>query len=82
MYIKTTVSITLLTNVLWIKLFLQYYWMYDKYTDMQESMLGSIKSKDNTSSKDIISQYFTKKIWHISKRDKRYAGHHKAQGYR
>ena len=56
--------------------------MYDNYTDMQEAMLGSIKSKDNTSSKDIISQYFTKKIWHISKRDKRYAGHHKAQGYR
>ena len=28
--------------------------MYDNYTDMQEAMLGSFKSKDNTSSKDII----------------------------
>ena len=56
--------------------------MYDNFTDMQEAMLGSFKSKDNTSSKDIISQYITKKIWHISNRDKRYAGHHKAQGYR
>ena len=56
--------------------------MYDNCTDMQEAMIGSIISKDNTSSKDIISQYITKKIWHISKRDKRYAGHHKEQGYR
>ena len=54
--------------------------MYDNFTDMQEAMLGSIKSKDNTSSKDIISQYFTKEIWHISNKDKRYAGHHEVQG--
>ena len=59
--------------------------MYDNFTDMQEAMLGSFKSKDNTSSKDIISQYITKKIRDIqviSNKDKRYTGHHKAQGYR
>ena len=40
-FVKTVVCITLLTNVLWIQLFLQYYWMYDNYTDMQEAMVVS-----------------------------------------